>query len=163
MLPEYQTILMATDLSPNAERAFKHAVVLARRFDARIYLLHVVPEVDAAVRGYVSTIMGKGSLDTFEAQHEEKARAEIRKELEAFAREELNGYPEDMARIAGVDVVHGHPVPRILDEADRVKADMVVVGTHGKGHHDYTFLGSVAEKLLRKTHAPILVVPLPRV
>ena len=136
MLPEYQTILIATDLTPNSEQAFKHAVALARRFDARVYLLHVVPEIDASVRGYVSTIMGKGSLDKFEVGHEEKARVEIRQELETFVREELGGHPEAMARIAGVDGVHGHPVAGMLREADRVRADLIVVGPHGKGPLD---------------------------
>jgi nucleotide-binding universal stress UspA family protein len=159
MLPKYQTILVATDLTPNSEHAFKHAVVLARCSDARIYLLHVVPEVDASVRSYVSTIMGQGSLDKFESRHEEEARKEIRQELENFTREELANHEKDLERIAGVDVLHGHPVAGILKEADRIGADLIVLGAHGKGAVDYTFLGSVAEKLLRKARIPVLVVP----
>lgn len=159
MLPKYQTILVATDLTPNSEHAFKHAVTLARCFDARIYLLHVVPEVDASVRSYVSMIMGQGSLDKFAFQHEEEARKEIRHELETFAREELAHHDKELDRIAGVDVLHGHPVAQILQEADRIDADLIVLGAHGKGAVDYTFLGSVSEKLLRKTRKPVLVVP----
>jgi nucleotide-binding universal stress UspA family protein len=159
MLPKYQKILVATDLTPNSEHAFKHAVVLARYYDASVYLLHVVPEVDASVRSYVSTIMGQGSLDKFESRHEEEARKEIRQELETFAREELAGHREDLERIAGVNVLHGHPVARILQEADRIGADLIVLGTHGKGAVDYAFLGSVAEKLLRKSRKPVLIIP----
>jgi len=160
MLPKYQTILIATDLTPNSEHAFKHAVVLARCTNAKIHLLHVVPEVDASVRGYVSTIMGQGNLDKFELRHEEEAREEIRHELETFTREELANHEEDLDRIAGVDVLHGPPVPGILQEADRIGADLIVLGAHGKGALDYTFLGSVAEKILRKARRPVLVVPI---
>jgi nucleotide-binding universal stress UspA family protein len=159
MLPKYQKILVATDLTPNSEHAFKHAVVLARCYDASVYLLHVVPEVDASVRSYVSTIMGQGGLDKFESRHEEEARKEIRRELETFAREELAGHREDLERIVGVNVLHGHPVARILQEADRIGADLIVLGAHGKGAVDYAFLGSVAEKLLRKSRKPVLVIP----
>ena len=48
----------------------------------------------------------------------------------------------------------------ILQAADRLEADLVVVGSHGKGGLHYAFLGSVAEKVLRKIHRPVLVVPL---
>jgi nucleotide-binding universal stress UspA family protein len=160
MLPNYRNILIATDLTPNAVNAFKHAVMMARRNNARLHLLHVVPEVDAAVRSYVSTIMGEGSLDGFEKKHEEEARAEIKKRLEDFAREELADHPEDLQRIANIEVLHGHPVAQILLEADRIDADVIIVGSHGKGAVEYTFLGSVSERVLRKSKRPVFVVPL---
>lgn len=162
MLPTYKTLLVATDLTANSEHAFKHALLLARCHDARVYLLHVVPEVDASVRGYVATIMGKDSLSRFEKQHEEEAHEEISRELESFARQELGDHPEEVKRFAGVEVLHGHPAPQILQAADRLEADLIVVGTHGKGRLEYTFLGSVTEKLLRRTHRPVLVIPLPQ-
>lgn len=160
MLPNYRNILIATDLTSNAVHAFKHAVMMARRNNARLHLLHVVPEVDAAVRTYVSTVMGAGSLDHFEKQHEDEARDEMKKRLETFAREELADHPEDLDRIAGIEVLHGHPVAQILLEAERVEADVIILGTHGKGAVEYTFLGSVAEKVLRKSKRPVFVVPL---
>ncbi|MBU0908677.1 MAG: universal stress protein [Proteobacteria bacterium] len=88
MLQNYRNILVATDLTPTSVFAFQHAVMMARLSNAQLQLLHVVPEVDASIRGYVSTIMGAGSLDRFEQQHEEKARSLIKIRLEKFAREE---------------------------------------------------------------------------
>ena len=55
---------------------------------------------------------------------------------------------------------HGNPVVEILAAADRINADLVVMGTHSKGALKYALLGSVAEKVLRKSHRPTLVVPL---
>jgi nucleotide-binding universal stress UspA family protein len=161
MLPNYKDILIATDLTPNSEHAFKHAVLLARHSKARIHLVHVVPEIDAGFRSYVSAIMGEGKLEKFEVAHEEGARAEIKRELEEFARQELADHPEDLERFAGAIVVHGNPVAQILETADQLDADLIVAGTHGKGALGYTFLGSVAEKLLRKSRRPVFVVPLP--
>ena len=65
MLPSYKNILYATDLTPNSEYAFKHAVMMARRSQAKIHLLHVVPEIDAGFRSYVSAVMGEGKLEAF--------------------------------------------------------------------------------------------------
>jgi nucleotide-binding universal stress UspA family protein len=127
---------------------------------AKIHLLHVVPEVDSSFRSYVSSIMGEGKLEEFESQHEDQARTKIRKELEAFAREELTDHPEDFKNIASVDVVHGHAVSQILQAADRLNVDVIVMGTHGKGALQHTFLGSVAEKVLHKSNKPVFVIPI---
>lgn len=161
MLPNYTDILVATDLTPNSVQAFKHAVMMARRNKASLHLLHVVREVDPAMRSYISAMMLKGSLDKFDTQHEEEAREEIRKRLKQFAEEELSDHPEDLERVASVDVLHGDPVARILQTADRLQVDVIVMGTHGKGQLEYSFLGSVAEKVLRKTRRPVFIVPLP--
>jgi nucleotide-binding universal stress UspA family protein len=161
MLPNYSNILVATDLSQNSVHAFKHAVMMARRNKAKMHLLHVVPEVDAAMRSYISALLVKGSLDRFEAQHEEEARLAMRAELKKFAEEELANHPGDLERLATIEVVHGHPAQQILRAADDLGADVIVMGTHGKGVLEHAFLGSVAEKVLRKARKPVFIIPLP--
>ncbi len=161
MLPNYRNILYATDLTANSQYAFKHAVLLARTTQAKIHLLHVIPEIDAGFRTYVSSIMGQGTLESFEAKHEEEARKELTTKLEKFIQDELADRPEDLKNIAGVDVVHGHPVAKILMTADKMDADVIVMGTHGQGAVTHAFLGSVAEKVLRKTKRPVFVIPIP--
>ncbi|MEJ2471396.1 MAG: universal stress protein [Desulfuromonadales bacterium] len=161
MLPNYRNILYATDLTPNSQYAFKHAVLLARTSQAKIHLLHVIPEIDAGFRTYVSSIMGQGTLESFEAKHEEEARKELKTKLEKFIQDELGDRPEDLKNIAGIEVVHGHPVGKILMTADSLDADVIVMGTHGQGAITHAFLGSVAEKVLRKTKRPVFVIPIP--
>ena len=160
MLENYRHILVATDLTPNSVFAFQHAVMLARLSNAQLHLLHVLPEVDASIRSYVSTIMGPGNLDRFEMQHEEQARSLIKSRLEKFAREELAGKPEDLQRVRNVLVKHGHPAALILQLADQLEVDVIVMGTHGKGAMEYTFLGSIAKRVVRKSRIPVLLVPL---
>ena len=55
----------------------------------------------------------------------------------------------------------GATVQAILDEAKSLPADLIVLGTHGRGGLDRMVLGSVAEKVLRKATAPVLTVPPP--
>ena len=161
MLPNYRNILYATDLTANSQYAFKHAVMLARASQAKIHLLHVIPEIDAGFRTYVSSIMGQGTLESFEAKHEEEARKDLTARLEQFLHDELADRPEDLKNIAGIEVVHGHAVANILMTADKLDADAIVMGTHGKGAITHAFLGSVAEKVLRKTKRPVFVIPIP--
>ena len=161
MLPSYKNILYATDMTPNSEYAFKHAVMMARRSKAKIHLLHVVPEIDAGFRSYVSAVMGTGKLESFESQHEEQARLNMQKRLEDFAHKELEDHPDDLKNIAGIEVIHGHAATQILRAAGRHEADVIVMGTHGKGALEHTFLGSVAEQVLQKSKKPVFVIPIP--
>lgn len=161
MLPNYKKILYATDLTPNSIYAFKHAVLLARTSQAKIHLLHVLPEIDAGFRGYVSSIMGQGKLEAFEAEHEAQARDDIKDRLETFTKEELSARPDDLGNIADIEVVHGHAAAQILRAADRHDVDLIVMGTHGKGVLAHAFLGSVAEQVLHKSKKPVFVIPIP--
>jgi len=160
MLPKYNTILVPTDLTPNAEHAFKHAIKLALQSNAGIHLLHVVPEIDAGFRSYVSAVMGQGNLEKFEKDHEVEAREEIKREIEHFAKTELTNLAEAQERFVGAIVIHGDPVAGILKTADAIEADVIVMATHGKGEHSHTFLGSVTEKVLRKSNRPVFAIPL---
>ena len=69
--------------------------------------------------------------------------------------------------ISSVDLISnilirlGHPVEEILKVADEEDCDVIVLGTHGKGFLEQTFLGSVSSSVLLRTRKPVFVVPLP--
>lgn len=157
MIPEYKTILYATDLSPNAALAFRHAISLARHYGAEIHILHVLPDVEPAVVNYVATVMGEDRLADLELEHKDEILEEIRRRLERFAQTELSDHPGDLERVVGTEVVHGSPAIEILEAADRVDADLIVMGSHGKGRLRHVFLGSVAERVLAKSKRPVFV------
>ncbi len=161
MLPLYQTILVTSDFTENSDHAFKHAVMLARQNNARIHLLHVIQQVDSSMRGYLASVVGESRLAEFEKNNYDNAQKELQQQLDEFAEKELKNFPEDLARFAGSRVVVGQPVQQILDVAEELNADVIVMGTHGKGVLEHAFLGSVAEKVLRKTTRPVFTIPLP--
>jgi nucleotide-binding universal stress UspA family protein len=160
MLPAYKTILVATDFTENSDHAFNHAVMLARQHNAKIHLLHVLPQVDTAMRSYLSSVMGEDKLETFEKNHQQDAQAKLKAALDSFAQQELVDHPEDLARFAGSEVVPGNPVIKIIEAAKRLNADVIVIGTHSKGVLEHAFLGSIAEKVLQKANRPVFVIPL---
>ena len=160
MLPNYKKILYATDLTPNSEHAFRHAMLLARKSSAKVHILHVIPEVDDSFRSYVASMMGEGKLEALEQDHENQAKEILSQRLENFAQRELSDFPDDYDNITEIEVVHGHAVAEILKTADRLEVDVIVMGTHGKGALSHTFLGSVAEKVLQKSKRPVFVIPL---
>ena len=151
MLPNYKNILYTTDLTPNSEYAFKHAMLLARKSSANVH----------SFRSYVTSMMGEGKLESFETDHEKQARETLERKLKDFAEKELSDFPDDLNNIKSVDVIHGHAVAEILQAADKLDVDVIVMGTHGKGALAHTFLGSVAEKVLQKLKRPVFVIPIP--
>lgn len=138
-------ILCPTDFSDLAPAVEACAVALARHYDAGLHLLHVDPPTP------VMAPYGEVPVDIrlFEMQREQ-AEQDL-----AAAR--------DRARAAGVAadaaVRGGHPAREILAVADELQADLIVVGTHGRGGVEHLLLGSVAEKVMRKARCPVMVVP----
>lgn len=160
MLPLYSTILVPIDFTANSNHAFKHAVMIARQNNAKIHLLHVMAEIDSTMLTYISSFLGEGKVEEFKQNNIKTAQDEMKKTLDEFSKTELKNFPEDLARFAEAEVIIGQPVIKILEVADKLNADLIVMGTHGKGFLEHAFLGSVAEKVLNKSTRPVFVVPL---
>jgi nucleotide-binding universal stress UspA family protein len=143
---EINRILCPVDLSDVSRHAIDHALLMAHWYEAKITVLHVcnpvlIPSVDFTVAGTVPPPL----LTDDEAK---EAREQV---IACFG----------SARAAGVDVVidSGHPANRILERAASLRADMIVIGTHGIGGFEHLLLGSVTEKVLRKATCPVMTVP----
>ena len=138
-------ILIATDLSSPARRAADRAAQLARAAGARLQLVHAL---DAGAAAQLQQLLG---VDTaLEATLVEHTRAEL---------ETLAG---ELAALHHVEVeptlMQGAVVGEISREAERTPADLVVVGARGTHFMRRLVFGSTAERLLRKTARPMLVV-----
>jgi nucleotide-binding universal stress UspA family protein len=137
----YETILLPTDGSAATERAVEHAVDLARTYDATIHALYVI---DA---GMYSSL--EAGADIVIDALEDEGRAAV----ESVERE---------AAEAGVEVettvTSGTAHQTILDYADEVDADLIVMGTHGRTGLNRYLLGSVTERVVRTAEVPVLTV-----
>lgn len=147
---EIKSILSPVDFSDVSLLALGHAAQLAKWFEAKLTILHVhEPPVPPMPAPY-GAIPAAGPMTFAPASSE----AEIAAAVERFAAR---------ADTAGIDVRlrvrTGIPVNEIVDEADAVGSDLIVVGTHGRAGFDRLILGSVAEKLLRKSPRPVMTVP----
>jgi len=160
MIPRYSKIIFATDLSEGASTVLRHAVCVARAHQASIEILHVLPDIDQSVINMVSVIMGSDRLADHELAHKDTVTTGLSEKLRAFAREELADHPEDLARIDRIEVLQGPPASTILSEISKCGADLLLIGTHGKGRLEYSFLGSVAQKIMKRSVIPVQLVPL---
>lgn len=141
-------ILCPTDFSEFAVHAIHHAAAVARAWGADLVTLHVMPQ----------TLMHPELLPDFDKPLVPRPDIEehTRARLEAFGGE---------ASAAGVvpenRLVAGDPRLRIVAEAEKTSADLIVLGTHGRGGVQRFLLGSVAERVVRGAAVPVLTVGAP--
>jgi nucleotide-binding universal stress UspA family protein len=161
MIPEIRKILYATDLSKNSSYAFLYAVDMANRHNARIVILHSVERVHHMYSEGMSA-RGEELLQRAKEQERETDLDEIKKYLQKFCKKAENqvGVP-CVEMVSKILIPLGHPVEEILKAADDEGCDAIVLGTHGKGFLRQTFLGSVAEDVLKRTRKPVFIIPLP--
>ena len=162
MIPKIQTVLYATDLSKNSAYAFRYAVNTARQHNAKIHLLHVIGALSPQEEALILVYVEQKELDRRRKDANEDLRQKIEERLKQFAERELKDDPETMKRVVGIHVVEGDPATEILNMSDKLGSDIVIMGTHGKGVIGHAFLGSVAEKILRRIHKPVYIIPLPK-
>lgn len=146
-MKDFSGILVAIDFSDSSDNAFQMALSMAKRFSAKLYVLHVINEpVD--LRGfYVPHI----SFEKLEEEIEDGAK----KMMESFCRKNLHDFDAFECLI-----VPGLPYEQIIGQAEEKGADLIVLGTHGRTGLDHVLFGSTAEKVVRKSKLPVLTVRL---
>ena len=161
MPPEIKRILYATDLSPNAAYAMRYASMIARQNDAHIVILHVIEKMSATSQALLSSYLDKDQLEARSQAAVDYQIERIRKRLDLFCEKECVYDPDLVRRVEKIEVREGFPADEILKEADAIDSDLIVMGTHGKGLLENTFVGSMAHRVMRRSRRPIFVVPLP--
>ncbi len=147
-MPMYHKILVPLDGSELAEKALPHALMLADKGEGQLILVRAVPLPDYLVTG--AEVPLHGPLD-------DETQRVWRGQAERYL-EEVRARPELVGRLAGTRVVIGNAADEILDYALECGADLIVVCSHGRTGLRRFLLGSVAEKLVRHSPCPVMVV-----
>jgi nucleotide-binding universal stress UspA family protein len=141
-------ILVPVDFSECSRAALEHASVLAKSFDATIDLLYVweapafiAPEAMVGAAGTTQTLsqLAGDQARTAMTEFHEKAKA-------------------DGIAIGATRVEQGDPARTIVEVAEREGYDLIAMGTHGRSGFAHLLLGSVAEKVVRRSSCPVLTV-----
>ncbi len=143
---DLRRILVPTDFSKHSANALRYAVALAEKFGAELHLLHVVQDLAVFVPDAVS-----GATPVVPPV--EQLTAAVREALDRVVRE--NGLERfTVCR----DVREGAPFQEIIRFAREKEIDLIVMGTHGRGGLAHVLLGSVSERVVRKSPCPVLTV-----
>ena len=141
----FKKILVPTDFSASSKAALDYAAVIAEAFQSEIALIHVIDSLAYSVTDTLIVVDHQAAL---------KATAEALID---------NLYKECIERglSATKAVVDGTPYREIIKKAEAEQVDLIVMGTHGRTGFERLLLGSVAEKVVRMSSAPVLTVRSP--
>lgn len=134
-------IVAATDFSDGARAAFRTAHDLATRSGAALHLVHVALHEDETLRRYAPDFGGPEGA------------------VRAWADETLGAGRLDDVSFEPIVILGGPPEPAVLEYVEEHRADLLVVGTHGRRGPRRWVMGSVAERLVRFSPCPVLTVP----
>ena len=147
MSGHFTRILVPTDFGAASEAALECAKELARRFEGRLYLLHVVEDPMAQGVWTPEVYVGASAELRETLLRDAKQRAD--QALTAAEREELE---------ATIEIRVGAAADTIGECAREMGIELIVMGTHGRRGLAHMFLGSVAERMVRTAPCPVLTV-----
>lgn len=137
-----QKILVAHDGSKSSDKALKKAVELAVKFNTSLTVLSVIPEL------YLTELSSVDRSRIFDALSRETTEA-----MEKI-RKSLSGKSMDVKTL----IRQGDPAEKILETAQKMKAELIVTGSHGKHGTKKFLLGSVSSKVVDYSKCPVLVI-----
>ena len=168
VLPNIKKILYATDLSETAAHAYAYAVSLANMYKASISILHVMDEFSG--REYVVNMIPAAAWEDIKARHLAEAKTNligkkrdniaIREVLEAFSNHAKSENDEQNDIADEILIKNGKPADVIMETAQELNCDLIVMGTKGQGAIADILIGSTAKRVVGKSPTPVLVIRL---
>jgi nucleotide-binding universal stress UspA family protein len=146
---EFKRILCAVDFSEFSRRALDHALSVARGYGSAVTALHVVAPAPAVAGTYFGPEMAPPIL--LPTMDRDTATRELEQLVTA---EHVPGVKVETVVAEAAQTYRG-----ILAQVVQLQRDLLVLGTHGRSGFERLFLGSTAEKVLRKCPCPVLTVP----
>jgi len=162
MIPKIKKILYASDLSTNSLYAFRYAVNSAESHKAKLIILHVFEQLSTNIASLASAYLSPEQRDKLLNEKFEYTLEQIKGRLKTFCDRELKNEPELMELIDAIEVKEGFAAEEILQTAEKLGCDAIVMGSHGKGILHNTFLGSTSKQVLRRSRLPVFIIPIPK-
>lgn len=168
MLKPIRSILFATDLTSNCQQALDFSIAMATRFQATIYMLHVIEKLPDGVEGRIKDLLGRHKWDDIvNAQQADVHRSltgktsvnqMVRQDIQNFCK--LVGIDDTVCKIEAREIIicKGYVAENIIAQAKENDCDLVVLGAKS-GIFSKTSVGSIIKSVLKETKIPVTIVP----
>ena len=144
---EIRRILCPTDFSNASKHALDHAAALARWYECQVTVLYVHSPIVMSTLGPDIPLLQSAVLTP-------EDRQALLRSLQDFVRTEIGEHID-----VDVMVGEGEAAAEIVQAAEESHCDLIVLGTHGRSGLEHLTMGSVTEKVLRKSRRPVMTVP----
>jgi nucleotide-binding universal stress UspA family protein len=142
---QFRHILAPTDFSEYSKKAVASALELAKKFGAKLSILHVIELPPYPVEGYVSPSVSATFLEDLERQATQELAQVV---------PEAEGAKLEVVRLVAV----GTPYRKIIETAEAEQVDLIVMATAGRTGFSHLVMGSIAERVVRTATCPVLTI-----
>jgi nucleotide-binding universal stress UspA family protein len=140
---EFYKVMVAIDGSPHSKHAAEYAILIAKKHDSELIVIHVLQ--------FNSTVLSLASSPRMESMRQEAKRNFEKIRLRAIKIDDTIKLRTEL--IASPSIVGG-----VVDFAEKEKVDLIVVGTKGRSGLKRLLLGSVAAGIINYAHCPVMIV-----
>lgn len=152
-----KTILYATDLSESSLNVFQTALDLAKQYQAKLLFLHVVGPVNTTGAAAVNVYFPSGVLEELYRESMNEVMENVNKKMENLYKQELeDAMPGEEFQSY---ILEGSPAPTIIKTAEKMDADLIVIGSHSYSKLEKFLIGSVANKVINSLVKPVMLIP----
>ena len=144
-MSEFKKILVPVDLSDLSPKLVPYVITMAEKFGSEIHLLFVA----RMFQYYRGIYVPHAAIENFQKIFVEGAE----KKLQEFKEENFKKYPN-----IKITILNGYIPEEILKFIETERIDLVIIGTHGRKGLEKVFFGSVADRVIRSSPVPVLVV-----
>lgn len=145
---QIKKILVPIDFSEYSKASLRYSCEFAKLFDANLFLIHVLEPVIYPP----DFSMGQISIPSLNTEVGERAKQELENLCKACI--------EGDVRVTTI-VKNGKPFYEIIETAEEIDADLIIIATHGHSGVEHILFGSTAEKVVRKAPCPVLTTRTP--
>ncbi len=168
MLKPIRSILFATDLTQNCQGALDFTIAMATKFNATIYMLHVIEKLPEQMGERLKDLLGSHEWDKMVNSHMEVAHKSltgktstnvvIRQAIQNFCKQE--GIDEASCDLQSREIIiaDGEVVEDIIENAEKNGCDLIVLGGH-QNLFSKTAVGSTTKGVLKKSKVAVTIVP----
>jgi nucleotide-binding universal stress UspA family protein len=156
--PKITTILYATDLGEQTRPVFRQALALAKLYNAKIIMLHVVEPVGETAKAVISAYISQDFSEAMLKESMNDLLIKMKDRLRRFFEEECEE-EKVCSNVKELIVVAGKPSEEILRVSEEEKVDLIIVGKSTRTVRGLRVMGSTARRVSRIAMVPVLIVP----
>jgi nucleotide-binding universal stress UspA family protein len=161
VIPKINSIVYATGLGTGAPYVFRYALSLARQYNAKIFVVCGLSPINQQAQALADTYLGDKKSQNFHEQARERVRKEVEAQVEAMCKSAIIDDPEGFEYVEKINVIMAQPDQAVMQCAQEVSADVIVMGTHRRTMDKGALLGSCAVKVVHQSTIPVLLVRIP--
>lgn len=161
MLPKINKILYATGMGAGAPYVYRYALEMARQHDAKIIAVSALEALSPFARNLVEVHIPAAQQQEITSAARQEAKERLMARIGQLCAKESAGDARFDELLDEIRIEEGQPAQVVLDVAQEMDVDLIIMGSHRHTVLEDAVLGSTTHKVLHKANRPVLVVRIP--